>query len=56
MLVIGGVVGGAFRGGYLARRRKGNRLDVLKYATSSAIAGGLVALFATILLSRALGQ
>ena len=52
MLVIMGAVGGAIWGGYLARRRKGKRLDILQYAVASAIAFGLVALFATIVLSR----
>lgn len=56
MIVIMGAVGGAIWGGYLARRRKGNRLDILQYAAASAIAFGLVALFATILLSRILGH
>lgn len=56
MLVIAGVVGGAAWGGNVARRRKGNRLDILQYAAASAIAFGLVALFATIVLSRLLGS
>ena len=34
MLVLAGFVGGALWGGYLAQRRKGNRLDILQYATS----------------------
>ena len=55
MLVIMGIVGGAIWGGFLARRRKGNRLDILQYAAASAIAFGLVGLFATILVSRLLG-
>ena len=52
MLVIVGAIGGAIWGGYLARRRRGNHLDILQYAVASAIAFGLVALFATIVLSR----
>jgi len=56
MLVIVGAIGGAIWGGYLARRRRGNHLDILQYAVASAIAFGLVALFASILLSRVLGQ
>lgn len=55
MLVIMGLVGGAIWGGFLARRRKGNRLDVLQYAAASAIAFGLVGLFSTIMVSRILG-
>ncbi len=54
MLEIVGAVGGAIWGGYLARRRKGNRLDILQYTAASAIAFGVVALFATVVLSRIL--
>ena len=50
MLVIVSAIGGAIWGGYLARRRRGNHLDILQYAVASAIAFGLVALFATIVL------
>lgn len=52
MLVLAGIVGGAFWGGYLARRRKGNRLDILQYAAGFAIAFGLVANFASLILVR----
>lgn len=55
MLVIMGLVGGSIWGGFLARRRKGNRLDVLQYAAASAIAFGLGGLFSTIMVSRILG-
>lgn len=55
MLVIVSAIGGAIWGGYLARRRRGNHLDILQYAVASAIAFGLVALFGTIVLSRVLG-
>ena len=48
MLVITGIVGGALWGGY-PLRRKGNRLDTLRYAASFGIAFGLAGLFATIL-------
>jgi hypothetical protein len=52
MLVTVGVVGGAIWGAYLARRRKGNRLDILQYATSFGIAFGLLAFFASVILLR----
>ena len=54
MIVIFGAVAGAAWGGYLARKRGGNRLDIAQYATSSAIAFGLLALFASIFLARVL--
>ena len=49
MLVIAGIVAGAIWGGYLARRRKGNRLDILQYA---AIAFGLLTYFVSVVLLR----
>lgn len=52
MLVLAGFIGGAFWGGYLARRRKGNRLDILQYAASFGIAFGLLAFFASVILLR----
>ena len=52
MLVIAGIVAGAIWGGYLARRRKGNRLDILQYAASSAIAFGLLTYFVSVVLLR----
>ena len=52
MLVIVSAIGGAIWGGYLAQRRKGNRLDILQYATSFGIAFGLLAFFASVILLR----
>lgn len=52
MLVIASGIGGAVWGGYLARRRKGNRLDMLQYATSFGIAFGLLGTFASLILLR----
>ncbi|MAJ78897.1 MULTISPECIES: hypothetical protein [Alphaproteobacteria] len=52
MLVIAGIVAGAIWGGYLARHRKGNRLDILQYAASSAIAFGLLTYFISVVLLR----
>ena len=54
MIVIIAATGGAIWGGLLARRRKGNRLDILQYAASSAIASALLGLVATILIERLL--
>jgi len=54
MLVLGGFVGGTIWGGYLARRRKGNRLDMLQYAASFGIAFGLLAFFVSVILLRVL--
>ena len=52
MLVIAGIVAGAIWGGYLARRRKGNRLDILQYAASSGIAFGLLTFLVSVILLR----
>ena len=46
---------GAFWGAYLAKKRKGNRLDIAQHAASSAILFCLIGLFATILIARILG-
>ncbi|WP_255005497.1 hypothetical protein [Roseovarius sp. M141] len=54
MIVVFGVVAGALWGGYLAKKRGGNKLDIAQYAASSAIAFGLLALFASIFLARVL--
>lgn len=54
MLVLAGFVGGAIWGGYVARRRKGNLLDILQYAASFGIAFGLLSYFASVILLRIL--
>ena len=54
MIVIFAALAGAAWGGYLAKKRGGNRLDIAQYAASSAIAFGLLALFASIVLARVL--
>lgn len=51
-MVFAMAVMGAFWGAHLARKRKGNRLDVAQYAASSAILFSLIGLFATILFAR----
>lgn len=45
---------GALWGGYLAKRRGGNRLDIAQYAASLAILLGVAGLFITIAVHRAL--
>jgi hypothetical protein len=55
MLVVLSVVGGAVWGGLLAKKRGGNRLDIAQYAAVSAIAFGLLAVFAIFLLARLFG-
>lgn len=52
MLVIAALLLGALIGGLRARKRGGNRLDIAQYATVYAIAFGLIALFASIIISR----
>ena len=53
MLVIGGAVLGAALGAITARRKGGNRLDMLQYAAACAIALAIVGLFATVFSHRA---
>lgn len=53
MLVIGGAVLGAALGAIAARRKGGNRLDMLQYAAACAIALAIVGLFATVFIHRA---
>ncbi len=48
-----GLAIGAALGALSARRRGGKRLDLLQWAAVGAIIGGLVGLFATILVLRA---
>ena len=55
MIVIIMTLIGAFWGAYLAKKRKGNRLDIAQHAASSAILFCLIGLFATILIARLLG-
>lgn len=52
MLTITGILAGAIWGGYLARRRKGNRLDIMQYAVSSGIAFGLLTFFVSLVFLR----
>lgn len=52
MIVIAGLVVGAFYGALLARRRKGKGLDIAQYAGGFAILGAILGLFATVLIDR----
>ncbi|MCI2393163.1 hypothetical protein [Aliiroseovarius sediminis] len=52
MLVIAALIFGALVGVLRARKRGGNRLDTAQYAAVHAIVFGLVALFASIIISR----
>jgi len=52
MIVISGFVLGAVIGALVARRRKGNRLDMLQYGAIYAIGLALVGLFVTIAIDR----
>ena len=52
MLIFVGALGGALWGGFLARRRKGARLDIAQYAAAFAIAFAILGLFATVLLDK----
>lgn len=54
MIVLAAIIGGAILGALLARKRGGNRLDMLQYATGFAIAFALLGLFASIILARIL--
>ena len=50
MIVVLATIGGVWWGAYLARKRKGGRLDIAQYAGSFAIAFGVLGLFLTIAL------
>jgi hypothetical protein len=54
MIVIVAFLLGVLWGGWLARRRKGGRLDVLQYASAFGIAFAIAGLFLTVLFERVL--
>ncbi len=54
MIVIGMALLGASWGGFLAKQRKGNTLDMLQYGTGFAIAFALLGLIITIIFHRSL--
>lgn len=52
MIAILTALAGAILGGLQARRRKGTIADILQFAAVYAIVGGLLGLFAAIILVR----
>lgn len=52
MIVLAGGLFGAFWGAWLARARKGSRLDIAQYAAGFAIAFAILGLFATLIIDR----
>lgn len=54
MIVLVGAVLGAIWGGMSAKRRRGNRLDIVQYAVVYAIIGALLGLIGTIAIEKAM--
>ena len=54
MIVIVSFLLGALWGGFLARRRNGNRLDIAQYAVAFGLAFAILGLFATVIFERML--
>lgn len=54
MIILVGLVAGAFWGGMTARRRGGNRGDIAQYAAVWGIIGGILGTAATVGLDRML--
>ena len=54
MIVLAGAILGAILGAWNAKRRNGTRLDMLQYATATAIAFALIGLIITIVIHRSL--
>lgn len=54
MIIILGALGGALWGGYLAKRRGGNRKDIAQYAGGFGILFAIVGLFVTIYIDHAI--
>lgn len=52
MIVLLGFVLGAIWGGLLAKRRKGNRMDIAQYAVSFGIAFAILALVLALVIDR----
>lgn len=52
MIVIAGLIVGAVIGAAHAKRKGGNRLDVLQYAAVFAIIGAITGMFLTIAIDR----
>ena len=54
MIVLIAALLGALIGGFTARKRGGNRLDILQYAAGYALAFVIVGMIATVLIDRAM--
>lgn len=54
MIVIATTLIGAVYGGWLSRKRGGNRYDIAQYAAAYGVAFALIGLFATIFIHRGL--
>ena len=54
MIVIAAALVGALIGGFTARKRGGNRLDMAQYAAGYALAFVVVGMIATVLIDRSL--
>ncbi len=52
MIIFAGLLGGAAWGAVTARKRGGNRLDMLQYGAVWGIIGALLGLIATIVIER----
>ena len=55
MVPLIGLIIGALIGALIARRRKGNFLDIIQYAASYGILFGLISLFLSIYIVRVYG-
>lgn len=56
MIVIAAAIIGALIGGWTARKRGGNRLDLAQYAAGYAMAFVIVGMIATVLIDRFLSM
>lgn len=54
MIVIAAAIIGALIGGFTARKRKGNKLDIAQYAAGYALAFVIVGMIATVVIDRIL--
>ncbi len=52
MIVLAAAIIGALIGGFTARKRGGNRLDIAQYAAGYALAFVIVGLIATVMIDR----
>lgn len=52
MIIIAGAILGITYGGWVAWKRKGNKLDIAQYAAVFALAFSMIGLFVTIFIDR----